>query len=341
VQSRSHSHARLPSLDGLRAFAILLVLFALVGARFLPLGDTAHDLSALGLDVFLVISGFLITTILLREHARTGTISLRGFYLRRVFRIVPALAAFVVAIAIASAFGAFTFPSQLVHLWPLAVIAQFYLLWPALLLVAGPRHIGQVAIGMLAVAPILRVLVWFAAPTGNTAVLHTFPCTMDVLAAGAVFAAYSDRIGSSLEYHRFMRSKRFLVVPVALILSVVVDSALSLTVQSLALALLVDRCVRRRPGKVYQVLNARPLAWLGVISYSAYLWHRPFLDRAMSAHWALVPVLIGLALAFAVASYYLVERRFFAIRESLQKEGRIPAPVLQGRGQMPAPPRGV
>lgn len=150
---------RLPGLDGLRALAVVAVLLFHLHAAWLPGGF-------LGVDVFFVISGFLITTLLVREHARTGRVDLRGFWLRRARRLLPALLLVVVGSTLAArlvegdllvgiarqTLGALTFstnwleiaagsdyfhatsPQLLMNLWSLAVEEQFYLLWPVMVL---------------------------------------------------------------------------------------------------------------------------------------------------------------------------------------------------------------
>lgn len=151
-------HARLSSLDGLRAISIALVIFEhLRRTRGYTLGDlNAYfgDYGRLGVTVFFVISGFLITTLLLRERERRGSISLKGFYLRRAVRIFPAFLAFMAFIIVAHEMGwiqlnrydlvsAFTYtvnyhPGRswyIGHLWSLSVEEQFYLLWPLALVV--------------------------------------------------------------------------------------------------------------------------------------------------------------------------------------------------------------
>ncbi|WP_353950664.1 acyltransferase family protein [Knoellia sp. S7-12] len=170
-RSRSTRPAgRLPGLDGLRAIAILAVLAFHLDPRWLPGGF-------LGVDVFFVISGFLITTLLVREHDRDGRIDLRGFWTRRVRRLLPALLVLVPSVILIArlvetdllvgirrqAAGALTFtsnwleigagsdyfhstaPQLLMNLWSLAVEEQFYLVWPL------------VALALLKFAPSSRV----------------------------------------------------------------------------------------------------------------------------------------------------------------------------------------
>lgn len=101
---------RIPSLDGLRAFSLgLVILSHLYGTtRFPSLGlsaRAANDLGYVGVRIFFVISGFLITTLLLKEHARAGTVSLGDFYLRRTCRIFPTAYVFVIVIGALAALG--------------------------------------------------------------------------------------------------------------------------------------------------------------------------------------------------------------------------------------------
>ncbi len=163
-----------PALDGLRALAVLAVVVFHAGALWLPAGF-------LGVDVFFVISGFLITTLLLRESESSGAISLAGFWRRRAARLLPALVLMLAGVAAYLLLAApdliprfvqdvrfalffvtnWDFilrdvpyfaqwePSLGTHLWSLAVEEQFYLLWP-LAVVAALRLGGQRAVGLLA-----------------------------------------------------------------------------------------------------------------------------------------------------------------------------------------------
>jgi peptidoglycan/LPS O-acetylase OafA/YrhL len=144
---------RFDALDGLRAIAAVIVVFFHVG------GPSVAFISGwIGVHIFFVVSGFLITTLMLREHDRTGRISLRNFYLRRIFRIMP-LYYLALALAVASAYHQgrpwlllrghlpeyLTFMNEyhlnvstpFVHSWTLGIEQKFYLLWPLALVLAG------------------------------------------------------------------------------------------------------------------------------------------------------------------------------------------------------------
>ena len=184
--------SRIASLDGIRGISILMVLVAhLSGTKNFPFTELMHqigDLGNLGVRVFFVISGFLITSLLLHEVKKTGTISLKGFYLRRTFRIFPAFYAYIAIMGVAWALGwiplraadvihASTYTVNYAHgrswyighIWSLSVEEQFYLLWPAALLLL-PRGEGTrrgaaiVAIIVILVAPFARIGTWTLLP---------------------------------------------------------------------------------------------------------------------------------------------------------------------------------
>ncbi len=181
----------LPGLDGMRALAVVAVMIYHANSSWLPGGF-------LGVEVFFVISGYLITLLLIGEHERTGTLSLKGFYLRRARRLLPALFTLLIGITIYTALfrrdalgqlrgdvvAALAYVSNwyqiwvgqgytaagdfapLRHLWSLAVEEQFYLLWPLamiLLLRVGRRRLPDVSWGLVVAA---------VAITGVTAALH-------------------------------------------------------------------------------------------------------------------------------------------------------------------------
>lgn len=139
---------RIPSLDGVRAIAISLVVMGhWVESNYES--DIAGAFASLGRRIFFVLSGYLITTLLMRERSRTSTIGLRKFYVRRAYRILPAAFLFMIPVFVifwhdlrwyhmAAALlyvvnFDFTHPWYLGHLWSLSVQEQFYFLWPAVL----------------------------------------------------------------------------------------------------------------------------------------------------------------------------------------------------------------
>jgi peptidoglycan/LPS O-acetylase OafA/YrhL len=348
VSSRSPRPGRIPSLDGLRALSIVLVLLShLAGTRGFPVGRHAMhrflDPGYLGVRIFFVISGYLITRLLLEERVRSGTISLAGFYARRAFRIFPAFLVFVAAMAVASALGlvraeahdfvyALTYTMNfhiphsgdwaLGHLWSLSVEEQFYLLWPALLLALGTRGGLRAATAMLVVAPACRYACRYAldrlGPSLDLLMSSTFPTVADQVATGCLLAGFEGKLDDP-RWKRFATSPWFVVVPLAAVAAAnagahpFVNLVLAQAFINVAVALCVHRVVRWPEGALGRLLNARPVALLGFLSYSLYLWQQPFLDRESDTWWCRFPLNIVLALAAATLSYRLVERPLRAL----------------------------
>ncbi len=342
---------RIPSLDGLRALSIGIVVFShLVGTDGFPVRAEPVDVGYFGVRVFFVISGFLITTLLLSERERTGTISLTGFYVRRAFRIFPAFYAFILAMVIADVLGGVelrhldvlhgvTFTTnyhyerswELGHLWSLSIEEQFYLLWPALVLWVGRRHVGAIAVGMIVMAPMMRVAAWLWLPSRDDVIMEAYPCVMDAIAVGSLLAVLRGRLDRHRWYQWFLRSPWFLVVPALTLASsiptdrVAIDYVVAISVQNLGLALIVDRCTRITTGPIFELLNTRFLMWIGALSYSIYLWQEPFLNHNAHMGFTTWPVNLGLALLCAIGSYYLIERPFFELRDARARAARCAA----------------
>lgn len=240
-------HTRIPSLDGLRAVSIGMVIFShIAGTRAAPIPLTAAsdwvDWGNLGVRVFFVISGFLISGLLFREQERTGTINLRDFYWRRMLRIFPAYFAFLFIMWAANVGGfvslgpndlihAFTYTMNygrsgrtwpLGHTWSLAVEEQFYLIWPALLLSVGRRRALHAAGFFIVASCAIRVIVhvphtpffqWLGAQEGNS-----FETVADAIAVGCLLAALRDRLYADPRVRRVIDSRFFVAVPAAVVL---------------------------------------------------------------------------------------------------------------------------
>ncbi len=213
----SLTNKRIPGLDGLRAISIILVLGGhLAGTRncySAALYGKFGDLANLGVRVFFVISGYLITTLLLKEYAKTQTVSLKNFYIRRTLRIFPAFYTFLLAMTFVQAWGlislksgdllhAFTYTTNyhydsswwIGHTWSLSVEEQFYLLWPALLLLLGIRR-GLFAAGALVfMAPVVRIAVWYLWPAQRAGIGWSFPTIADTIATGCLLAGTRGRV---------------------------------------------------------------------------------------------------------------------------------------------------
>jgi peptidoglycan/LPS O-acetylase OafA/YrhL len=355
---------RLPGLDGFRAISIVLVLIGhLHGTRgfgTFPALSTFGDLAHLGVQVFFVISGFLITTLLLEEQRRTGTISLKRFYIRRSLRIFPAFFAFLAALLGAQALGwiqlstvdfvtAATYTVNyhverswyVGHLWSLSVEEQFYLLWPlAMVFVATRKGAVRIALLVFLAAPVVRVAMHVAIPSGPLRDLEVFPAVADAIAAGCLMALLRERLLQQDWYSRLTGSP-WVWCCLAPVLAInkfrgytIVD-ALGSPLALAALAMLIETGTRRVSGPVAAALNWRPVVFLGTLSYSLYLWQQPFLNRQCAATPCEFPINLGLAIACALASYFLLERPLVGLRGRFAATG--PAAAETSRRARPRP----
>lgn len=320
----------LPSFDGMRAIAILLVLATHAGV--LPGGT-------LGVDLFFVLSGFLITTLLLEEHETAGTLSVQAFYARRAFRLLPALwlllgvyaihallqhgrlgspghiggAALIGFGYVANFFAAAWSPHQahyLMHLWSLAQEEQYYLLWaPLLLFVLVRGQIRTILCGIAVLVVLVTTERWILLLSGAASTRISFaPDTnLDSLLIGSAAGFLWTR--TTLQ----VRGRTAIAAAVVAAAAVFAmphftsgDRADLLTAVSpifpaacaAVLIFLAADCGRTFASRT---LGIGPLRYLGVMSYGVYLWHFPLMH--------LLGVLRGLGLTAVVApvSYRYVE----------------------------------
>ena len=345
---------RLASLDGLRAVSILLVLWSHLckTANFPPMPRVVLSLGDFGVRVFFVISGYLITTLLLGEQAKTGTISLKGFYVRRVYRIFPAFYAFIAVVAVLSGAGVIELrPGDLLHavtftmnhhqerswwvghLWSLSVEEQFYLIWPALLLFLGVRRGLYAAAAVMVLSPLTRVLLWRLWPESHEGMGELFPTICDSIAVGCLLSGGRKWLGEQPAYLRALRSPAAMLLPFfALLVHQLwrhpsVYLPVGHTVVNVSLALYIDRAVRFPEGLDGRLFNTRPLEFVGKLSYSLYLWQQLFFNRYSSSPLCAFPLNVALAAVAALVSYYTVEKTFLDLRARRAHPAPTPAPA--------------
>jgi peptidoglycan/LPS O-acetylase OafA/YrhL len=341
---------RIHSLQGLRAVCIsLVVLSHLSGTQHFGRSHLLEIYGNLGVRIFLVVSGYLITAQLLKERERTGSISLKTFYIRRSLRIFPAAYLFMLVVAAThwralsglNILTAFTYTVNYYqhgdhvfgHLWSLGVEEQFYLIWPLTLLFFYQRRLW-IVVSVIAAGPPLRILFWLT--WGIAGLNHPFPVFMDALATGSALAILEPRLR---QFQPAFESRWFVIVPgiTALLPAMQLWNTRVYQVAGLsALHLGIALSLRHVIAVRYSILNVRPVMWLGAISYSLYLWQQPFLNRGLAAPWTAFPLNLALSLLVATLSYYLVEKPVLALRDRWTRSGTRPAPaVLQPLPQAP------
>jgi peptidoglycan/LPS O-acetylase OafA/YrhL len=348
-----HATDRIPSLDGIRAFSIMLVIgWHLSSSGSAPWLEELWriDSGNLGVRIFFVISGYLITSLLLAEHARTGTVNLKRFYVRRALRIMPAFYFFLAMIALAAAAGlvpashaalvrAATYTANylgtewtLGHTWSLAVEEQFYLLWPSLIVLLGLRRSLICAAAMLLLSPVFRGI---AALSGHWPdnPRYSFECVADALATGCLLAYARPWLWNHSIYRRLLERRATELWP-AVILVLAIASArwehfgavAGISLLNIAIAVWIDWCLRYPDSLVGRILNARPIAFVGVLSYSMYLWQQPFLRPGHTLRFPLNILCIGI---LALASFFLIERPMLRLRARVAGGRRTPSETSQ------------
>jgi peptidoglycan/LPS O-acetylase OafA/YrhL len=355
-----------PALDGVRALAIAIVV------AFHAFGWPGQG--TLGVDLFFVLSGFLITTRLLEEQQATGRVGIRRFYGRRARRLLPALLVLLTpflalgAIAAASTLSlrstafvglasSLTYtsnivvaadpsavPAGMVHLWSLAAEEQFYTVWPLLLVVlvraGGLRLLRRALVFVLVIAVIYRLQLLTQGASIQR--LYFGPDThADSLLVGCALGCYFVRRSRSILAMSSRRTREVLIaVTLGLILAAtflldLIPQRLAYELQLLptAFALLAGlfiACVVNGRTVVARGLGARPVVFLGQISYSLYLWHLPVLvafagvDR--EAGWRTVAG-VATAIALAACSWRFIERPFLRRRSEGDRGHLAPSPA--------------
>lgn len=330
---------RIPSLDGLRAISITLVILShLVKWKHLSV-SVLGSYGDLGVHIFFVLSGYLITNLLLREYARTATISLSDFYIRRALRIFPAALVFM-AVVIALDWPQMrwyhitaallyvanmdpTRPWIFGHLWSLSIEEQFYLLWP-FTLKKWHRHRTIILLCVMLATPVLRTACYAFKVNGGF--LGSLPMFADQLAIGCLLAIFAPRLPKINGYAAFLMLALIIFIPWFPATSPL-RTLFSLFVVQLVLHVSIAGIVLHVIQVPYRALNWTPVAWLGKVSYSLYLWQELFCSNA-SLHYGLVLALP--ALACACLSYYLVEQPMLRLREKLSSRPKaLPTPALQ------------
>lgn len=320
-------------IQGLRAIAVLAVIVNHFGRELLPGGY-------LGVDVFFVISGYVITASLASRPATGAGEMLLDFYVRRMKRLLPALLVFIATTSVllclfsprpgqslatamfalfglsnlylvelrADYFGDAVQLNPFTHTWSLGVEEQFYLVYPALLCILGFATARQRTrlVAVLALLSVLSLAAFVAlSQVRSDLAYYLMPARWWELAAGALcFWAIGTRNLPPWVGNAALAG---------LVLVLFLPETLQVPATALACALTVAVIACIRAGSIgHQLLSSRVMVYLGTISYSLYLWHWGLLvigRWTVGVHWWSIPLLLLLTLAAAALSYRFVEQR--------------------------------
>ena len=305
---------RIAELDGLRAIAVLAVIAYHLTPAAVPGGF-------LGVDLFFVLSGYLITSLLLDEERRSGSVSLSAFYARRALRILPPLALAIAlalalhvatgraALAAAFFYANFTFRGALeglAHTWSLAVEEHFYFLWPLAFLVLR-RHRQQALLAVVALAIVVRL----GGPLLEVSpgwLYQVTPARADALAIGCLAA--------------LMRlPRRFGYVGLAMVVASFFFARLEdYGLLMFGMTVFAVACAAAINGARGAFLRNPILGYVGRRSYGLYLYHWPIFmaaDELVTGEFTRIAVKVVFPLIATEASFWLVERHAMALKQRL------------------------
>jgi peptidoglycan/LPS O-acetylase OafA/YrhL len=346
---------RIAGLDGLRAFAVIAVVLThygiyqgIEGSAVLPL---IHGMT--GVRLFFVLSGFLITRLLLREFDRTGRISYANFIVRRALRIVPLYLLFLILATLLLFSGLWKtnpagltyawlyfynfvpprlYDPLLAHTWTLAVEEHFYVLWPIALLyfVHRERTLIRLAVlcALLCFFSYVVMVRWLDLRgffLERMTFVAAFPLLIGCLCAlfaqfranGILVSFCRSRAGLATSAILFAAPTTLYFVPY--LSGRVLAQYFAVSLQSLGLAMFVLWILFHQGSRIVAALETLPLKYIGMISYGIYIWQGFFLavspSRSPDSIWPPPPGLglIGV-MVFAPLSYHLFEKRFLAMK---------------------------
>jgi len=335
-------------IDGLRAIAVLSVILFHINGDWIPGGF-------LGVDIFFVISGYLITLLLIREVEETDKINFSNFYKRRIKRILPALLfvlipTFVLGFfflgftellslaksmiwTIFSAVNIYFFSSvdsgyfasgsnelPLLHLWSLGVEEQFYLFWPLVILLLL-RYIKSMKIRMLLLVILFLASLGWAHSiivSNHSFAYYMLPTRVWELVAGAIVALL---VYSSFKINSFISELMALLGILVIILSFIFVSESDPVPGMASLPIIIATALLILSTNQYQtfvgrILSIKLLVAIGLVSYSAYLWHWPILAYL---HYSLIPLDISMSILVIFLTFILATISYFFIETPLRK----------------------
>src|ERR1700682_5322272 len=325
---------RIPGIDGIRALSIVLVLFAHLANGKSPWAQYG----AFGVESFFVLSGYLITWLLCVEEDKRGAISLLSFYIRRALRILPPAFLYI---AVASVLGLLGLASvahnetlycvlfvrnlmasgstHLGHFWSLAIEEQFYLLWPvAFLLLRSDRRRLFFSVALFFAAPFWQHLMFRLAGGAMNVNSWRFDLRYNALIAGCCLALLRHD-GKT----RLVASNRALTSTPAALLALAATIAgcaglagmFSTSLSFIGVAAFINFAVEHKSGAIGSFLNWGPMAWIGQLSYSLYLWQQIFCWHSKIPWLGQFPQNMFATLGAAALSYYLLEIPLAKIRK--------------------------
>jgi peptidoglycan/LPS O-acetylase OafA/YrhL len=347
-----------PVLNGLRGISILMVILTHFGLNKYTFPYHVFIDSRAGVHIFFVISGFLITTLLLKEKLKYDNINLKYFYIRRALRILPVVCLFLVVLGILNfIFKLHILPMDFItsllflknlpvagsyytaHFWSLAVEEQFYLIFPVILMLSTNKYMVLALLIVIGV-PLIAILGFYHVPFlcdnhfGRLLVklcMYAFWKGPVIILIGSVFSILLFKKVIKLENIKVNYFLSFVLLLIALIIRapdfICYTKYLSEYLSNLLVAAVIILCINNKDF-LSAILNSAVLLRIGILSYSLYMWQQLFVGtnnwqpwmHSFSAYPVWVMIIIKLLFVFIIAnlSYYF-ERKFLRIKDRYER----------------------
>jgi peptidoglycan/LPS O-acetylase OafA/YrhL len=340
---------KLPALDGLRAISILLVLFHHTIFSHKNTLIFKMDLGAVGVQIFFVISGFLITTLLLKERIANGNFSLKDFYIRRAFRILPLVFLFLLVLMLFNGMFSLKIPAidfltsllfignlpipntdswYTGHFWSLGVEEQFYLIFPVILFLMPTRKYLVLLLLLIPGITIVNYLHWHnTLGFFDNAMLDSL---LYVASTGFGYGTVAILVGSLFSVFCFTHPiwisrllgfqwLSLIIFSIALTLRMVFyESSSILLIFNTGIALMIISNLDSK-SKLSMILDNKFISRIGVLSYSMYIWQQLFtFNQPWAVYWPWASSLVpNLAILFLVThiSYEYFEKPIIQLRQ--------------------------
>jgi peptidoglycan/LPS O-acetylase OafA/YrhL len=339
------SFHHIPELDGFRGLAVLLVVVGHYVEYRLPVNTHLATLPKLGVLLFFVLSGFLITGLLYRERLASGKINFRFFYIRRILRLAPAFLLFLGVTLVLMRLGLITDVSRreileclfyvrnifghsltLGHLWSLSLEEQFYLLWPLSFSLLPLKRSPAIVLGTCLLFMIWRGLAihaqLFSYSSGAYYERPYFRFDSILIGAFLILWLSSSARAVSLITRVLSRIPALLLWLILLIWMMFAESythAWYISVQELLVVLCLAQVVLCNRGALGKFMRLPALRYCGTISYSLYLWQQMFLVTSVPS-WGLfrrLPLALIVPFLTAAASYQFLEKPILRWKDRL------------------------
>jgi len=341
-----NSNKPLSSIDGWRAVSILFVLMqhsmGKFGFPFMLRNQMVGAIGGVGVRFFFVISGFLITWLMIKEFNLNNRISLKHFYFRRFFRIIPIFFFFLLICYLLKCLNFLNFSnsdfiksffftgdiyqisSPFGHLWSLGVEEKYYLIWPLLFLLFNPnsKKLISILVFIIILEPLLRFCIEYY-NLGQYRIFnyHSFITIFDGLAIGSLGAILLSKnlflnINNKINlFYYFILSIILIVVPVIFWKIKILNTLQPFqdTLQCFGFLVLMIMSINKPNLLLFQILNSLLFKHLGKISYSIYIWMglielANFEFQIYSFHFNDFPIWIIALIVVSEISYYLIEK---------------------------------